>query len=69
VLTADSDTRVSWQHSTKFTAALQDANSGNHQILFLMKRDQGHGAGTGLSDTVDEYVQRYTFIETELGVR
>ena len=69
VLTADSDTRVSWQHSTKFTAALQDANSGDNQILFLMKRDQGHGAGTSLSDTVDEYVQRFTFIETELGVR
>ena len=68
VLTADSDTRVSWQHSTKFAAALQDANSGDREILFLMKRDQGHGAGTGLSDTVDEYVQRYTFIETELGL-
>ncbi|MFT6396496.1 MAG: prolyl oligopeptidase [Bradymonadia bacterium] len=68
MLTADSDSRVSWQHSTKFAAALQEANTGDHPILFLMKQDQGHGAGTSLSDTVDAYVQRYTFIETELGL-
>ena len=69
VLTADSDTRVSWQHSTKFTALLQSENTGENQVLFYLKRGQGHGAGSGLSDVVDEYVQRYTFIETELGVQ
>lgn len=69
ILTADSDTRVSWQHSTKFAAALQHAHSGARPILFWMQRGQGHGAGTGLSDLVDEYVERYTFIESELDVR
>ena len=28
----------------------------------------GGGAGTGLSDLVDDYVRRYAFIEAELGV-
>ncbi len=68
IVTADSDTRVSWKHSTKFAAALQQANVGARPILFLLNRAQGHGAGRGLSDTVDEYVRTYTFVETELGV-
>ena len=33
-----------------------------------MKRDAGHGAGTGLSEIIAEYVRVYTFVETELGV-
>lgn len=69
VLTADHDNRVSWQHSTKFAAYLQDATSSPNVVLFFMDRGTGHGAGTGVSDIVEEYVQRYTFIETELGVR
>lgn len=68
VLTADSDTRVSWQHSTKFTALLQSRQQGERPILFYLQRGQGHGAGSGFSDLVDEYVQRYSFIERELGV-
>jgi prolyl oligopeptidase len=66
--TADQDTRVSWRHSTKFAARLQEATTGSAPILFYMLREQGHGAGTGMSDTVRQYVRYYTFIETELGV-
>jgi len=68
ILTADSDTRVSWQHSTKFAAALQWNTGADRPILFHMERDSGHGAGTSRSSIVEEYVDRYTFIETQLGV-
>ncbi|MBN1774229.1 MAG: S9 family peptidase [Deltaproteobacteria bacterium] len=67
VSTADRDTRVSWKHSTKFAARLQEASSSDRPILFHLERSVGHGAGTGRSDTVREYVRKYTFFETELG--
>jgi prolyl oligopeptidase len=67
VETAESDTRVSWRHSTKFAARLQEATSSERPILFQMRRDVGHGAGSGLSDIRDQYLMYYTFIETELG--
>jgi len=65
--TAEQDTRVSWRHSTKFAARLQEATGSDRPILFLMRREMGHGAGSGVSDLVDQYVKYYTFIETELG--
>lgn len=66
--TADQDSRVSWRHSTKFAALLQDATNGPNPIVFYMSRDEGHGAGSGRTDIVDRYVRYYTFIETELDV-
>ena len=50
--TADHDSRVFWGHSTKFAARLQEATTGERPILFRMQREQGHGAGRRLSDTV-----------------
>lgn len=67
--TADHDSRVHWAHSTKFTAALQEANASDRPIYFWMSREQGHGAGTRLSDTVQQYARMYTFFERELGMR
>ena len=69
VETAAQDSRVSWQHSTKFVARLQEATSSPNPLLFYMSRDEGHGAGSDRSDVVDRYIRYYTFIETELGVR
>lgn len=69
VETADQDSRVSWQHSTKFVARLQEATTSPNPLLFYMSRDEGHGVGSGRSDVVERYIRYYTFIETELGVR
>jgi prolyl oligopeptidase len=69
VETADHDSRVSWKHSTKFAARLQAATTSGRPVLFYMDRSVGHGAGTGLSDIVRQYVRLYTFVETELGMR
>jgi prolyl oligopeptidase len=67
--TAERDTRVSWKHSTKFAARLQEANASTRPILFYLDRSVGHGAGTGLADAVAERVRMYDFLETELGMR
>jgi prolyl oligopeptidase len=67
--TADSDSRVSWKHSTKFAARLQAATTSGRPVLFHMDRAVGHGAGSGLADIVDKYARMYAFIETELGMR
>lgn len=68
ITTADHDTRVHWAHSTKFAAALQEASGEpDPDVYFYMVREQGHGAGTRLSDTVERYVRLYTFIERFIG--
>ncbi|MBK7151702.1 MAG: S9 family peptidase [Sandaracinaceae bacterium] len=66
--TADHDSRVYWGHSTKFAARLQVSNTSAASVLFYMEREQGHGAGRRLSDTVARYTRFYTFIEHALGV-
>lgn len=68
ITTSDHDSRVHWAHSTKFTARLQEASGEpDPSIYFFMQREQGHGAGTGLSDMVLRYVRLYAFIEHYLG--
>jgi prolyl oligopeptidase len=67
--TADHDSRVYWGHSTKFAARLQVSNTSTRPVLFYMEREQGHGAGRRLSDTVARYTRFYTFVEHALGVR
>ncbi|MEZ4325344.1 MAG: prolyl oligopeptidase family serine peptidase [Polyangiales bacterium] len=67
--TADHDSRVYWGHSTKFAARLQVSNTSENPVLFYMEREQGHGAGRRLSDTIARYVRFYTFVEHALGVR
>jgi prolyl oligopeptidase len=64
VTTADHDSRVHWAHSTKFAARLQEATgSPEPDVYFHLVREQGHGAGTRRSDTVERYVRMYTFID------
>lgn len=68
ITTADHDTRVHWAHSTKFAARLQDATGeAEPRVYFHMARQQGHGAGTRRSDTVERYVRLFTFVERFVG--
>lgn len=64
--TADHDSRVHWAHSTKFAAALQEANASDRPIYFFRAESQGHGAGTRLSDQVDRLARMYAFVEQAL---
>ena len=68
ITTADHDSRVHWAHSTKFAARLQAASGQpSPDIYFYMVTQQGHGAGTRRSDTVDKYARLYAFVEHVIG--
>ncbi len=64
--TADHDSRVHWAHSTKFAAALQEATSSGLPVYFHLDTQQGHGAGTRLSDLVEKYARMFTFLDQQL---
>ena len=66
-LTARADTRVTWVHTAKFVAALQEATAGKAPILFHLEEKAGHGAGKGRSDRVKEEVMMFRFIASQLG--
>jgi prolyl oligopeptidase len=66
--TADHDTRVSFAHSTKFAARLQEASAGPAPVLFYMERAVGHGSGTGLGDLVRRESRKYAFVAQALGL-
>lgn len=66
--TADKDTRVHWMHTAKFAARLQEAQAGPAPILFQLKQKQGHGAGKGRSDIIQDYRDRYAFLFSHLKV-
>lgn len=69
VETADHDTRVSWAHSTKFAARLQQAVGGaSPDVWFFREQSVGHGAGTPVSALVDRYSRMYAFFEHALGM-
>lgn len=65
-LTALADTRVTWIHTAKFVAALQEATAGKAPILFFREEKAGHGAGKGRTDRVKEEAMMYDFIVSQL---
>lgn len=65
-LTAKADSRVSWVHTAKFVAALQEATGGTAPILFHREDKAGHGQGKGRTDRVKEDVMMFQFIASQL---
>ncbi len=62
VTTADRDDRVVPGHSFKFAAALQAAQSCNNPTLIRIETRAGHGAGTPVSKSIDEYADLWAFL-------
>ncbi len=67
-LTGANDPRVDPMHSRKMTARLQAANSSRAPILLRTSMDSGHGAGTALSEQIEQAVDVNAFFFHELGV-
>ena len=65
--TADTDTRVHWIHTAKFTAALQHASTSEKPILFFLEKRAGHGAGKTKSDVTKEYIDKFKFMLSNVG--
>ncbi|WP_442483482.1 prolyl oligopeptidase family serine peptidase [Aeoliella sp. SH292] len=66
-LTGANDPRVDPMQSRKMTARLQAA--GDSPILLRTSSDSGHGAGTPLSERIEQEVDCLAFMFDELGVK
>ncbi len=68
VTTGDHDDRVVPAHSFKFAAELQDKQAGNAPTLIRIETNAGHGAGTPVSKTIEQYADIYGFTLFNMGV-
>ncbi|MCL4125377.1 UNVERIFIED_CONTAM: hypothetical protein GTU68_051834 [Idotea baltica] len=67
VTTGDHDDRVVPAHSFKFAAELQDKQFGNNPTLIRIETDAGHGAGTPVSKTIEQYADIFGFTLYSMG--
>ena len=67
VTTGDHDDRVVPAHSFKFAAELQAKQSGNNPTLIRIETDAGHGAGTPVSKTIEQYADIFGFALYNMG--
>ena len=68
VTTGDHDDRVVPAHSFKFAAELQSKQTGNHPTLIRIETNAGHGAGTPVSKTIQEYADVFGFTLYNMGL-
>ena len=69
ITTAESDSRVHPSHAMKMTAKLQADTGSGRPILLRYERAAGHGMSLTMSQVLDQYVDYYSFLMNELGVR
>lgn len=68
IATAESDSRVDPLHARKMAARMQAANASPHPILVRIETKAGHGAGKPRSKQLDEIVDVYSFLFSQLGM-
>ena len=69
VTTGDHDDRVVPAHSFKFAAELQEKQSGNNPTLIRIETKAGHGAGTPVSKTIEQYADIFGFTLYNMGIK
>lgn len=67
ITTGDHDDRVVPAHSFKFAAELQSKQSGSNPTLIRIETDAGHGAGTPVSKTIEQYADIFGFTLYNMG--
>ncbi|AOS97159.1 Prolyl endopeptidase [Microbulbifer aggregans] len=67
VTTADHDDRVVPAHSFKFAAHLQDKQAGPAPTLIRIETKAGHGAGTPVSKSIEQYADIFSFTLFNMG--
>ncbi|MAO16695.1 prolyl oligopeptidase family serine peptidase [Flagellimonas marinaquae] len=67
VTTGDHDDRVVPAHSFKFAAELQEKQAGNQPTLIRIETNAGHGAGTPVSKTIEQYADIFGFTFYNMG--
>jgi len=66
--TGASDSRVQPMHAFKMAAALQHATGSKRPILLRVEEKAGHGQGKPLSKRIEEAVDTWAYLMTQLGV-
>ena len=69
VTTGDHDDRVVPAHSYKFIAELQRIRSTTNPTLIRIETDAGHGAGTPINKTIDQYADIFGFTLFNMGFK
>ncbi len=67
ITTGDHDDRVVPAHSFKFAAELQEKQVGNNPTLIRIETNAGHGAGTPVSKTIEQYADIFGFTLFNMG--
>ena len=69
VTTGDHDDRVVPAHSFKFAAQLQANRLVSNPVLIRIETNAGHGAGTPVSKTIEQYADIYGFTLYNMGIK
>ncbi len=69
VTTGDHDDRVVPAHSFKFAAELQEKQEGNNPVLIRIETNAGHGAGTPVAKTIEQYADIFGFTLHNMGYK
>jgi prolyl oligopeptidase len=67
VTTGDHDDRVVPAHSFKFAAELQEKQTGDNTVLIRVETNAGHGAGTPIEKTIEQYSDIFGFTLFNMG--
>ncbi|WP_066222668.1 prolyl oligopeptidase family serine peptidase [Formosa haliotis] len=67
ITTGDHDDRVVPAHSFKFAAELQNKQKNGNPVLIRIETDAGHGAGTPVSKTIEQYADIFGFTLYNMG--
>jgi prolyl oligopeptidase len=69
ITTGDHDDRVVPAHSFKFAAQLQAKQAGNNPVLIRIETNAGHGAGTPVSKSIEQYADIFSFTLYNMGIK
>ena len=69
ITTGDHDDRVVPAHSFKFAAELQEKQAGESPVLIRIETNAGHGAGTPVAKTIEQYADIFGFTLFNMGFK
>jgi prolyl oligopeptidase len=69
ITTGDHDDRVVPAHSFKFAAQLQAKQKGSNPVIIRIETKAGHGAGTPVSKSIEQYADIFGFTLWNMGVK
>jgi prolyl oligopeptidase len=69
ITTGDHDDRVVPAHSFKFASQLQAKQAGNNPVLIRIETNAGHGAGTPVSKSIEQYADIFSFTLYNMGIK